>query len=82
MEGNKEEEARLFLVVPIDRTGVNERKSKHMKFYLNTSKQFFTMSVIKHWHRLPREVVESLLVDLFKTHLDIVLGKLALGDPA
>jgi len=39
-------------------------------------KPFFTIRVIEHWHRLPREVVETPPLKIFKDQLDVVLGTL------
>jgi len=39
-------------------------------------KNFFTIRVMEHWNRLPREVVESPSLEIFKTCLDEVLGSL------
>jgi len=39
-------------------------------------KNFFPLRVTEHWSRLPREVVESPSLEIFKTHLDKVLCSL------
>lgn len=69
--GCEEDRTKLLSVVPEQEAmGANW----NTKFCLNIRKHFFTHQVTEHWHGLPGEVVESPSLEMFKSHLDVVLG--------
>jgi len=46
------------------------------RFRLDIRKKFFTMRVVRHWHRLPREAVDAPSLAMFKARLDGALSSL------
>ena len=74
--GRQRDEARLFSMVCRDRTRNNDLELVHRNFHTNTPKNFFRVMVTEHWNKLPREVVESPTVEIFKICLDVYLCSL------
>jgi len=67
---------RLFSSACCDRTRGNGFKLKKGRFTLDIRKKFLTMRVVKHWNRLPSEVVEAPSLETFKARLDGALSNL------
>lgn len=49
----------VISVVSSEYTEGSGHKLKHKKFHLLITKNLFTMSVIKHWKKLPRETDQT-----------------------
>ena len=65
---------RLLSRACCDRT--NGFELKEGRFRLHIRKKFFMLRVVKHWHRLPREVVDTPSLETFTARLDSALSNL------
>ena len=66
---------------PFRRAGSNGTRGSGFKleegsFRLDIRKKFFTVKVMRHWNKLPREVVDAATLQMFKARLDGALSNL------
>ncbi|GAB0183411.1 hypothetical protein GRJ2_000806400 [Grus japonensis] len=66
----------LFTSACSDRTRGDGFKLKEGRFRSDIRKKFFTVRVVRHWNRLPREAVAAPSLEVFKARLDGALGNL------
>ncbi|GAB0179446.1 hypothetical protein GRJ2_000409900 [Grus japonensis] len=66
----------LFTRASSDRTRGNGFKLKESRFRIGIMKKFFTVRVMRHWNRLPREVLDAPSLDVFKARLDGAFGNM------
>jgi len=68
---------RLFTRACKDRTRHNSIKVKVGIFSLYIRKKFLMLKVMRHWERLPREVVDAQSLEAFKVRLNGALSNLS-----
>ena len=72
----KLEEDRLFTHSDSDRIKGNVFKLEEGKINLNVRMKVCTQRAVRHWNKLPREVVDAPSLEVYKARLDGALGSL------
>jgi len=66
----------LFIKACHERTRGNSFKPKKCSFGLDVRKNFFTVRVVRHWNRFPREAVNAASLQMLKVRLGGALNNL------
>ncbi|KAK4825066.1 hypothetical protein QYF61_023070 [Mycteria americana] len=81
----KKDGDRLFSRACSHRRRGNDFKQKEGRFRLDIRKKLFTLRVVRHWPRLPREAVDAPSLEVFKVRsvetMDIAFGQLRVRAP-
>ena len=77
-EAYREDGEGLFIRECSDRKSGNGFKLRNGRCRLDIRKKFFTVRVVRHWNRLPREVVDEHFpsLEVFHARLDGALSNL------
>jgi len=67
---------RLYSSACNERTRDNVFKLKEGRFKLDLRKKFFTLRVVRHCYRLPRETEDASSLEVFKARMDGTLSNL------
>ena len=51
-------------------------KLRQGRFRLDITRKFCTRKAVKHWNRLPKEILDAPSLEAFKARLDVALGSL------
>jgi len=68
----------IFSRACCDKTRSNGFNLRDGRVRLDRRKKLITMRVVKHWHRLPRKVVEAPSLETFKARLNGALSMMSL----
>ena len=66
----------IFIRACSNRMRGNCFKLEEGRFIPYIRKEFFTVKIVRHWNRLPREVVDAPSLEELKARLDEVLSNL------